>query len=195
MPVQTPPAAPETEPATGTAEALGEGGKQALQQERDARKTAERELKKLTDRLAALELAGKSEQEQAVAKAKAEGASEAMVKADAKVRRAEVKAALAAAGCTKSDLLANAPAFASLAVDEDGNVAGLNEEVSKAKTAYSELFGGKRPGSWDAGSPTALGSAPTFRASQLNDRAFYVANQAAIMQALRDGRVVDDNPK
>ena len=35
MPVQTPPAAPETEPATGTAEALGEGGTRALQKERE----------------------------------------------------------------------------------------------------------------------------------------------------------------
>jgi hypothetical protein len=191
MPVQTPPAAPESVPATGADEALGEGGKQALQQERDARKTAERELKKLTDRLAAAELAGKSEQEQAIAKARTEGAAEALTKAQTIVRRASVREALVAAGCTDPAIAARADEFGELAVDEDGNVAGLSQAVSSFKGAHPTLFLGKRPtGSADAGSATGAGAPQTsFTRNQLRDPKFYRENKAAIEAAAAGGRI------
>ena len=190
MPVQIPPAAPETEPATGTAEALGEGGKQALQQEREARKTAEKALAAATKRLTDLETAGKSEQEQAIIKAKAEGATEALTRAQAMVRRASVREALVAAGCTDPAIAARADEFGELAVDEDGNVGGLVKAVGDFKGAHPTLFLARRPtGSADAGSSGAGAPQTSFTRAQLRDPAFYQANKAAILEAQKTGRI------
>lgn len=190
-PAQTPPVEPVPAPATGADEGLGEGGKNALQQEREARKTAERELKKLTEKVAALELAGKSEQEQAVAKAKAEGATEALTKAQSMVRRASVREALVAAGCSDPAIVARADEFGALPVDEDGNVEGLSKAVSDFKGAHPTLFTAKRPtGSADAGSSTSAGAPQaTFTRAQLRDPEFFRANRAAIMAAQAAGRI------
>jgi hypothetical protein len=186
-PAQTPPADPVPAPATGADEGLGEGGRNALQQEREARRTAERELRKLTDKVAALELAGKSEQEQAVAKAKAEGATEALAKAQAMVRRASVREALVAAGCTDPAIVARADEFGALPVDEDGNVDGLSKAVSDFRGAHPTLFTARRPsGSADAGGITAAGAPQTtFTRAQIADPKFFEANKDAIMAASR----------
>jgi hypothetical protein len=200
--VQT--AAPQiAEPsATDYPDGMGDAGKQALDrmkasatEAKASSKEAEARARKAEKALADIQAASQSDTEKAIAAARKEGADEADAKWSARGRLAEVKRALAEAGCTSAGLAAKADEFAKLEFDEDGELVGLDKAVAAVKAATPILFGAKRPGSWDAGSPTALGSAPTFRASQLNDRAFYVANQAAIMQALRDGRVVDDNPK
>ena len=191
MPAQTPPAEPPAAPATGTDETLGEGGKQALQQEREARKAAEKALKTLTDKLAAEELKGKSEQEQALAKARTEGATEALTKAQTMVRRASVREALVAAGCTDPAIAARADEFGELAVDEDGNVDGLSKAVGDFKAAHPTLFLGKRPtGSADAGSATGAGAPQTsFTRAQLRDPKFFRDNKDAIMAAQTAGRI------
>ena len=189
-PVQTPPAAPETEPATGTAEALGEGGTRALQTERDARKAAEKALRTATERLTALETAGKSESEKAIAAARTEGATEALTKAQTIVRRASVREALVAAGCTDPAIAARADEFGDLAVDEDGNVDGLSKAVSDFKAAHGSLFLGKRPtGSADAGSTGAGAPQTSFTRTQLRDPKFFREHKDAIMAAQAGGRI------
>lgn len=154
MPAQTPPADPAPAPATGADEQLGDGGTRALQTERDARKSAERELRKRDDTIAAMELAGKTESEKLIAQAKKDGAAEVTARWFMQVRRSEVKAALAGAGINASvlDLALGAPEFAALKVTDEGEVEGLSEAIAAFKKARADLFKPTAaPGSADGG--------------------------------------------
>jgi hypothetical protein len=81
----------------GTDDGLADAGRKALAEERRARKAAEAEL-------ARLRKASMSEQEKAVADAKAAGADEASKAAAPRLVRAELKAAAAEAGVPKATL-------------------------------------------------------------------------------------------
>jgi hypothetical protein len=76
---------------------------------------------------------------------------------------------------------------------EPTNVGPLLDALLKDKP----YLAANRPvGSFDQGARgNGAAGAPVFRASQLNDRAFYEANRDAIMLAQRENRIVDDNPK
>lgn len=74
---------------------LGDAGARALTAERTARRTAERNAKAAKAELDKLRADGQSETEKAIAKAKADGGSEALAKANARVLKAEVRAAAA----------------------------------------------------------------------------------------------------
>jgi hypothetical protein len=78
---------------------------------------------------------------------------------------------------------------------KDGTPQNVDILLTALAKAKPHLIGRGRPfGSADAGVGGTSG-APIFQASQLNDRTFYVAHQAEIMEAMRQGRIVDDNPK
>ena len=178
-------------PATGSDEPLGDAGKGALQAERKAARDAIKRAEAAERELEALRTASQSEQEKAIAAARKEGATEAASKADARVRRSEVRRVLSAAGCVDVDIAAMASDFADLAVTEDGDVADLDKAVSSFKAAHPSLFGTRRPtGSADAGSTTAAGAPQTtFSRAQLRDPVFYQANKAAILAAQAAGRI------
>lgn len=197
MPAQNPPAVPVAAPPTTDAsatdypEGLGDAGKQALDRMKAAARDAESRAKKAEKALADIQTASQSESEKAIAAARLEGATEATAKADARVRRAEVRAALTAAGCSAVDIVAKADEFAALEVDDEGNVLGLDKAVTAVKAANAALFGARRPtGSADAGSTTSAGAPQTtFSRSQLRDPVFYQANKAAIQAAQAAGRI------
>lgn len=87
-----PPEAPqeEADPAD-----LGDAGKQAISRMKAERNAARDEAKQLRDRLAELEQAQMTEQERAVAEAKAAGRAEALAEVSVKLVNSEFKAAAA----------------------------------------------------------------------------------------------------
>lgn len=131
-----------TPPATGDPEALGEAGTRALAAERKRANEAEKSAKALQSRLDELENASKSETDKAIAQARKEGATEALAKANERVRRSEVRAALTAAGVNPAvlDLASRADEFAALKVDDDGEVEGLTEAVEAFRKTMPDLF-------------------------------------------------------
>lgn len=74
---------------------LGDAGRRALADERAARRKAEKDAKATKAELDRLRSEGQSEQDKAIAKAKTEGATEALTKANERVLKAEVRAAAA----------------------------------------------------------------------------------------------------
>lgn len=182
-----------TQPATGATgagdDALGEAGKRALQAEREARKVAEDARKAAERELEALRAASQTDQEKALAAARKEGATEATQKAERKVRQAEVRRALAAAGCSDVELAAIAPDFASLPVTEDGDIEGLPKAIEAFKSAHGSLFGARSVGSPDAGTGGHATPAREFTREQLRDPKFYQEHAAEIEQAMLAGRI------
>lgn len=81
--------------ADGITGDLGDSGKRALTEERTARRNAEKAAKASKAELDKLRAEGQSEAEKAIAKAKAEGSAETLAKANARVLKAEVRAAAA----------------------------------------------------------------------------------------------------
>ena len=189
-PAQSAQAQSSPEPATGTDEQLGDTGLATLQKIRKEARDAARERDALKTELEALRTANQSDSEKALAAARKEGATEASVKADAKVRRSEVRRALTAAGCVDVGAI-DFGMFGDLAVTEDGDVTGLDKAVATFRSDHPALFAAKRPtGSADAGSATSAGApATTFTRAQLRDTTFYRANRAAIQAAQVAGRI------
>jgi len=141
---------------------LGDAGKRALdamKAERNAAiaasKAAERELEQL--RTASL-----SESEKAIAAARKAGADEVTERLHARVRRAEVKLALARAGAVPSLIedLANAAEFAALVVDDSDQVTGLDDALKAHRSRVPDAYrapAAPGPGSVDGG-PRAPGA-------------------------------------
>jgi len=177
----TPPAAASTPPATD-GDALGEGGKRALEAERAERKKLEREL-------ADLKAASLSDTEKALADAKKAGREEVIGKAQQVARRAEVRRALQAAGCVDVGIAAMATEFGALAVDDEGTVADLEKTVTAFKTAHPTLFGTASSPSWDAtsgGAPGASAAGRVYTRAELRDVEFYAKHRADIEAASRE---------
>jgi hypothetical protein len=198
MPAQSAPAQSDPAAATAADEQLGDAGIGTIQKLRselkDARATA-RERDALKAEIEAMKLAGASDAEKAIAKAKADGASEVTGHFHDQIRRSEVKLALSAAGVSPSllDLMANASEFAALKVTDDGTIdpEAMKAAMSVAKSSRADLF---RPpqGSADGGPRGSTPAGRFYKASELNDRDFYVKNQADIMRAYRENRILAD---
>ena len=189
-PAQT--AAPQTEPDASATEypaGLGDAGKQALDRMKAAAKEAEARAKKAEHELEAIRAATQSESEKAIAAARKEGATEAAAKADARVRRSEVRRMLAAAGCVDVDIAARADDFAGLPVSEDGDVEGLPKAVEAFKAAHASLFATRSVGSPDAGTGGRSAAVATFTREQLRDSRFFQEHAAEIEQAMLAGRI------
>lgn len=183
-------------PATGDPEALGDPGKKALDAERKRAEDAEKANKALSKQLEELQAASKSESEKALDAARKEGATEATTRWQNQVRRSEVRAALTAAGINAGvvDLAMKADDFASLAVSDEGEVAGLDAAVEAFKKTRPSLFAAPvapNSGSFDTGlgGGRATGAGRVFTRQQLRDPAFYAANKDDIMAAAREGRI------
>lgn len=185
-------------------EQLGDGGIKALEQERKARRDAERALKRHEAELEKLRTASLSEQERAVAEAKAAGRAEALKEANGKLVRAE---AIAKASGKLRDPELAAALLGDLEgyVDDNGDIDGerIAADIDELVTARPYLGVDKAPAAKDDGDPppakgTVAGGpkgeqVTTFKRSQLRDPAFYQANKDAILEAAREGRIVDDD--
>lgn len=121
---------------------LGDAGKRAIQAERDARREAERLRLEAERERDELRTKHQTAEEKALEAARKEGATGERVRTDAIVRRAEVKAALGAAGLMPSvlDMAIHAEDFAALKVSDDGQVQGLEAAVAKFKANRADLF-------------------------------------------------------
>lgn len=128
--------------ATDGAAALGDAGKKALDSMKSERDAAQRAAKAAEKALEDFKLAGASDSDKALAKAKSDGAAEVTQRWTAQVRRSEVKAALTAAGINPSvlDYVVRGDEFASLKVTEDGEVEGLATVIDAFKKAKADLF-------------------------------------------------------
>jgi hypothetical protein len=196
-PSQTTPVSPATgtpaddTPATGDAEAMRtDAGKQALEQERTARRDAEKRARDFEKELTDLRKAGLSEQERAVAEARDAGRNEVLSKAQEITRRAEVRRALTVAGCSDPELARLAPDFTELAVTDEGDVPELDKAISTFKAAHPSLFVAKAPGSFDTGTAGGRPAAGRiYSLADLRDPAFYQANEKDILAARAEGRI------
>lgn len=153
-----------TPPATGSADGAGDGdgtdadadsdqplgdaGKKALDQERAARKAAERRAKAAEAERDQLKTAGQSEQDKAIEDAKKTAAAEERSRWEARTIRAEAKSALTAVGA--GDVGVAVAAFLDenrdLKVTDDGDVEDLDATVKAFKQAHPTLFTARVPG-------------------------------------------------
>lgn len=135
--------APAAQPATGEA-ALGDAGKAALDNEREARRAAETRATTAEQELAALREGSQSEQERALNTAKREAAKERDTFWEVKFRDVVAEGALRGAGIRSEKMLRLAllaPAFVNLKVDDTGQVQGVPEAIEAFKKDYPEAFG------------------------------------------------------
>lgn len=147
----TPDEAPAEEPTDAPAEddGLGDAGKKALAAERAAAKAAEKRAKAAEAELEKLRLASASAEEKALAAAKAEGRNEALAVSNARLLRAEVKAA--AAGVLQD------PDDAVRLLDLDEFEVGEDGEVNaKALRAAVQRLAESKPYLAVGAKPTAL---------------------------------------
>lgn len=128
---------------------LGDAGKKALAAERAAAKAAEKRAKALESELEKLRLENASAEEKAIAAAKAEGRTEALTVSNARLLRAEVKAA--ASGVLQDpDDAVRLLDLDQFEVDDDGEV------DTKAITAAVERLAKSKPYLAVGAKPTAL---------------------------------------
>jgi hypothetical protein len=190
-PGQSAPAQSDAAPATGTDEPLGDAGKGALQAERKAARDAVKRAEAAERELEALRTASLSDHEKAIAAARKEGSDEASARADAIVRRSEVRRVLAQAGCIDPSAI-DLSSFSGLAVGEDGEVDGVERAVTAYRAAHPALFAARRPaGSADAASPTGAGAPATFTPGQIKAMTpdEFERNRPAIFEAMASGRI------
>lgn len=115
---------PSTDAPDDTAD-LGDAGKKALADERSARRAAERAAKAVQDELEKLKSESMSATEKAIAEAKAQGRKEALVTANQRLLRAEIRANAAGKMADPGDA-------AALLGDLDGFLDASGEPDSKA---------------------------------------------------------------
>ncbi len=126
-----------------------------LARERDKRQAAEAEVKKLRkaeQELSKLREAHATAEEKAPAAAKAEGRTEALTVANARLVKAEIKAAAAGALQDPDDAIAYIDASA-FEVDDDGNVdtKAIKAEVDRLVKAKPYLAAGVKPAALPGG--------------------------------------------
>ena len=146
-PVPTPQVQPTAVPAPDPAapddsSGLGDAGKRALDAMKAERNAAIAAPKAAERQLEQIKAASLSESEKAIAAARNAGADEVTERLNARIRRAEMKLALARA-CAVSSLIedpANAAEFAALVVDDADHVAGLNDAIKAHKARVPDAY-------------------------------------------------------
>lgn len=143
---------------------LGEAGRRALAEERDARRKAEKDAKATKAELDRIRAEGQTETEKAIAKAKAEGSAEALTKANERVLRAEVKAAAAGKLADPGDA-ARFLDLSEFTVGDDGDVdsKALGQAIDrllKERPYLGNGNGGKRATGGADGGARGNGKAP-----------------------------------
>lgn len=127
-----PAGAPGAQPTDDRSAANAREALSRVAQERD-------DLKRQLDELKS---ASQTDAEKAIAQARKEGATEALGRVQAQVRRSEVRAALTAAGVSPTlvDLAARADVFANLKVSDEGDVQGLDGALEAFRRATPDAF-------------------------------------------------------
>jgi hypothetical protein len=200
-PAQTTPVSPAADlpttppPATGD-DGLGDPGKRAIAEERQAARNEKARADKAEKALSDLQNATASDADKALKAAKDEGANEVRTVLHGLLRQAKVESALAAAGINPSvlDLASKASEFAALRVTDDGTVEGLTEAVAQFKGSRGDLFKPATAGGTadlGTGSASRTTAGKTFSREQLRDPIFYQANKADIELAAREGRITN----
>lgn len=140
-------------------EKLGEAGVKALQRERQARKDAEKELKRI-----------QRENEDASAKALREATEQVEQRYHGIIAKSAFKVALAEAGLRKGqDKMLRLLELEDVEVDDDGDVTGVEEQVRNLKREFPELFarGSESRGKGDGGSKGTPPNKPKSSAERL----------------------------
>jgi hypothetical protein len=125
-----------TDTGKGTDDRLGEGGIKALEAEREARRAAEKAARDAQAELDKIRKAGMSEQERAVAEAKAAGRNEALAEVTDRLVRSEIRAAAAGKLADPGDaaaLLGDLKRFVKDGDVDDKAIASAIDELVKAK--------------------------------------------------------------
>lgn len=162
---------PDTgQPAEDTqrdADTLGDPGKKALDEERKARRAADKTVKDLQARLQQFEDANKSETDKLNDRATAaeQKANETHARYVTLVKQQAITAAAAAAGTTDAETVALYMDGA-VEVDDDGNVTGLDKALKDLQARKPHLFRTTPAGARDAG---ALGTPPALNSTELED--------------------------
>lgn len=144
-----------TEQSSSEGEPLGDAGKKALEQERAARKAAEKASRKAEAELADLRKQSMSEQERAVVEAREQARTEALAEANRRIINAEVKAA-AAGKLANPKLGTRLLDLDQFKVDDEGNVdvEAISAAIDGLLEAEPYLAAGatpRTPGSADGG--------------------------------------------
>ena len=155
--------------AVGTAptDKLGDPGLAALRTERDARKTAEKQLRDAQSKLAAFEDANKTEAQRLTdnaTKAEQRAAAAEQRLTQALTRQAIIDAALAAGTIDADSVTTLALATGEVTVGDDGQVAGAKQAVAALAKTKPHLF---RPAGAGARDATAGGN--TTPAQSMDD--------------------------
>ena len=175
-PPATPPASTFTDPATPPPVdgVLGEAGKKALEAERAARKEADKLLADARNKIKEFEDRDKSEtqklqEERDALKAKADRLEIENLRRDVAAEKGiDLKAANRLVGTTREELEADADAL------------------------FEVLKGQKPPFGTVAPTSTVQPTGRIYKQSELNNHAFYTANKADILAALKEGRITED---
>lgn len=185
------------EPPTETPATLGENGVKALQAERNARQTAEKQLKQLSAELDALRAEQMTEQERALVAARSEAAdaakAEVVAQYESRLLEATIRAQAAGRFRDPSDALKHLDVQA-LPRREDGTIdddaIGAAIDTLLAEKSY---LGVPNEPAWPDvnGGPQGTSVMGTFTRAQLRDATFYQANKEAILLAQREGRITD----
>lgn len=139
-PPDTPPPGPDNEP-------LGEGGKRALQAERELRKAAEETAKTAQAEAERALKNGATEIEKAKAEARAEARAEVLAEANQRLLKAEVKAA-AAGKLRRPEYATSLLDLSQFAVSDDGMVdaKAIESAIDKLVEDDPDLAATPRPG-------------------------------------------------
>lgn len=143
----TPPVDPTVTPPAD--DGLGEAGKKALNDERSARKAAEKAAKDAREELEQLRTAGLSDTEKKIAEAKADGRKTALVEANQRILRSEIRSAAAGKLADPADaaaLLGDLDQF----LDKDGEpdtkaITSAIDALVKAKPYLASAGSGPKP--------------------------------------------------
>ena len=200
---QKPPAqtTPPATPPTGQGEPPKEGDAQHVPYSRFSEVNT-----KLKETQAQLDQLRKAQEEDARKKAEENGEHKKLYEAEKAAREATeqrytqlarnnaVSAAAAKAGCVDPTALVKLLSLETLQV-KDGEVdsTAVTAMVENAKASYAYMFGTKQQAQGSSGGTPAGGSGdkPTFKRSQIRDREFYLKNEPAIKEAMREGRIIE----
>lgn len=190
------------QPATGATDqdaedlkALGDPGKRALDLMKAARKAAEDRAKAAESELETLRTANLSESEKRdkrLSDLEREQADWSRERQDLLLRSAVQQQALRL-GFTHPELALGVLDRSAIQFEASGEPKNLETLLTDLTKAYPELVGAVRPsGSADGGPRGSTAAGRVYKASELNDRAFYEKNRADINQAYRENRILAD---
>lgn len=131
---------------------LGDAGKRALDEERRARRDAERQAKKASAELEALRAQSMTDQEKAIAEARAQARAETLAEANSRLVRAEARS-IAAGRLRNPDDVALLGDLDLFVVDGDVDVKALGKAVDQLVAARPYLAPDQKPGPLLGGGP------------------------------------------